>query len=193
MKKRGFTIFFAMLVASLAVGVGLAIYDLTVREIDLSFTATQSQYAIYASDTGAECALYWDSHYGGASNGSNSAFATSSSYTGAPASAGIRCSSSADGLTGQDITTQGPPTADTGVGRYYSASCTTSAWCQETNSVAATTTFMITFPPQSYCAVVQVAKVTRGGVLFSTVTSRGYNTCSGSGSARLERTLQVTY
>ena len=49
-----------MLVGGLALAVGIAIYDLTVRELDLSGTATQSQYAIYAADTGAECALYWD-------------------------------------------------------------------------------------------------------------------------------------
>ena len=57
---KGFTLFFAILIASLALSVGLAIYDLTIRELDLSATATQSQYAIYAADTGAECALDWD-------------------------------------------------------------------------------------------------------------------------------------
>ena len=55
--KRGYTVFFAALVASLALAVGLAVYDLTVREVDLSLTATQSQYAVYAADGGAECAL----------------------------------------------------------------------------------------------------------------------------------------
>lgn len=63
-----------MLVGALALGIGLAIYDLTARELDLSATATQSQYAIYAADSGAECALYWDNKYGG----SGSAFGTSS-------------------------------------------------------------------------------------------------------------------
>lgn len=85
MKPRGFTIFFATLVASLALAVGLAIYDLTIRSIQLSSIATQSQYAIYASDAGAECALYWDSKYGG----SGSLFATSSaSVTGTGTCAG---------------------------------------------------------------------------------------------------------
>jgi hypothetical protein len=58
---RGFTVFFAVLVSSLALAVGLALYDLLSRELVLSQTTTQSQYAIYAADTGAECALYWDS------------------------------------------------------------------------------------------------------------------------------------
>lgn len=75
--KQGYTVFFAALVASLALAVGLAIYDLTVREVELSRTATQSQYAIYAADTGAECALFWDNKY----QWSGSAFATTSAYT----------------------------------------------------------------------------------------------------------------
>ena len=49
-----------MLAGGLALSIGIAIYDLTIRELDLSATATQSQYAIYAADTGVECALYWD-------------------------------------------------------------------------------------------------------------------------------------
>lgn len=85
LQPRGFTIFFAILVASLALSIGLAIFDLTVRSLRLSSISTQSQYAIYASDTGAECALYWDSKY---YSGSQFLFATSSQSgtppTGAP-------------------------------------------------------------------------------------------------------------
>lgn len=84
---RGFTLFFAVLVASLALAIGLAIYDITIRELDLSATATQSEYAIYAADTGAECALYWDAKY----NTNQSAFATSSASR--PPTSGIYCNS----------------------------------------------------------------------------------------------------
>src|ERR1700687_4944182 len=104
---KGFTLFFAVLVASLALAIGLSIYDITVRELDLSSTVTQSEYAIYAADTGAECALYWDFHYtsGGANFGTNSAFATSSTDslggTGVPSS-GISCN-------GQDVAAVGTP------------------------------------------------------------------------------------
>lgn len=76
-KKTGFTIFFATLVASLALAIGLAIYDVVVRQLNLSTTVSQSQYAIFAADSGAECALYWDSKY----NGSGSAFSGSSAAT----------------------------------------------------------------------------------------------------------------
>lgn len=128
-KNRGFTIFFAVLVGSLALAVGVAIFDLTVRELDLSGTATQSQYAIYAADTGAECALYWDFKCPSGSCGGQSAFATSSA-SGASVS-GILCSS-------VDI----------------SAALNAPV----TSATAATTTFTLTFSPQPYCATVTVAK-----------------------------------
>lgn len=58
-RKRGFTILFAVLIGSILLAVGLAIFDITVRELRLSSIARESQIAIYAADSGAECALYW--------------------------------------------------------------------------------------------------------------------------------------
>ena len=96
MKPRGFTIFFAVLVASLSLAIGLAIYELLVRELDLSQTARESQYAIYAADTGAECALYWDNK-APLLNGATSVFATSSDAGNSnPPANGVLCN-------GQDI------------------------------------------------------------------------------------------
>jgi hypothetical protein len=173
--NRGFTIFFAMLVGSLALSVGFAIYDLTVREIDLSAAASQSQYAIYAADTGAECALYWDSKYAG----SGTAFGTS---TGATWGTSVICNS-------QDIAAMGtPPVPIAALPTGWSA------WTKATTATAATTTFTLTLlPAQPYCAVVDVGKATVGGILFTTIISRGYNNCGLSGAARLERTLKVSY
>lgn len=167
---RGFTIFFAMLVGSLALSVGLAIYDLTVRELDLSATATQSQYAIYAADTGAECALYWDFKCTlgpCTSNGAaKSAFATSTRSV-TPIS-GVVCS-------GQDVSA--------------------APWTINAVANAATTTFNLSFAPQPYCATVQVIKSTSPstGIMLTTVTSHGFNTCVSGAPNRLERVLQVTY
>lgn len=172
---KGFTLFFAMLVGSLALAVGLAIFDLTIRELDLSAVATQSQYAIYAADTGAECALYWDSKCTLANcstqGASASAFATSSTDTHAPAS-GVICN-------GQDITTTwntATPIAPT--------------------ATAATTTFTMFVSAQSQasvtttCATVTVAK--NGNPAQTTVISHGYNTCAGN-ALQLERVFQVSY
>jgi len=166
---KGFTIFFAMLVGGLALSIGLAIYDLTVRELDLSGTATQSQYAIYAADTGAECALYWDLKCtlsrctSGAAAGS--AFATST----------------------QSVT----PVSDVLCNGIDVASA---PWAVTPVLTAATTTFTVTFLPQPYCASVTVAK--SGIPTQTTITSKGYNAAcppAAAGTSRLERVLQVTY
>lgn len=172
---RGFTIFFAVLIGSLALAVGIAIFELTIREIDLSQTATASQYAIYAADVGAECALYWDFNCptsGGPSfceTSQGSAFATSTSGSGAPSNSSLSCNSI-------DITSSGAS---------YDNSLRTSS--------AATTTFSISFTAQGrpYCSEITVAKV--GNPPRTIVTSRGFNTCSTGAPLRLERSLQLVY
>jgi len=175
-----------MLVGSLALAVGFAIYDLTVREIDLSAAASQSQYAIYAADTGVECALYWDSK-APALNGVSSIFATSTG-TGNAATSG-----SGTDCNDQNIVSRGTPTVP-----YATSTSGWSAWAITANSSAATTTFTLAIPNngtpvQTYCAVVEVGKATISGVLYTTIISRGYNTCLSAGVTRLERTLQVSY
>ncbi len=57
--QRGFTILFAVLIGSILLAIGLAIFDITVRELRLSSIAREAQLAVYAADSGAECALYW--------------------------------------------------------------------------------------------------------------------------------------
>lgn len=155
-----------MLVGGLALAIGIAIYDLTVREVDLSSTATQSQYAIYAADTGAECALYWDLKCTlgeCTTNGAaDSAFATSTTSITPPT--GVVCN-------GIDVAA--------------------APWTKATTASAATTTFTLTFSPQPYCASVTVAKW--GTPTQTAVTASGYNTCAAGSLLRLERKLQVTY
>ncbi len=169
--------FFAALVASLALAIGLAIYDLTFRQLSLSGITAQSQYAIYAADTGAECALYWDTKYGCQADGTGckSAFATSSTAVnaGTIACAGV----SAISISGGALVA---------------------------NATAATTTFTIstinsgglgfnlgTLTP---CVTVVVAKTAVSGapgVSRTSISSRGKNTCTGAN--QLERALQVNY
>ncbi len=164
MKKNGFTIFFATLITSLALAIGLSIYDLTVRELNLSATANQSQYAIYAADTGAECALYWDTQCEASGCNAGSAFATSTESTVPVAGAGLLCN-------GQDIVA--------------------APWSVTQADYDATTTITINFSPQPYCAIVTIAKT--GTPARTTIISHGYNTCAAGGVTRVERALQVSY
>jgi hypothetical protein len=182
--RQGFTIFFAVLVSSLALAVGVAIYDLLSRELLLSQTATQSQYAIYAADTGAECALYWDSKYGGA----GSAFATST--TSNPPASGVTCTMQTNGSP-QDIAANGTPPATFGIPPNNWTS-----WSIVSTADAATTTFyvLIGSTATSPCAQVTVGKSSVGGSPSQTnIVSHGYNTCANTGVVRIERALQVTY
>jgi len=169
-----------MLVGGLALSIGIAIYDLTVRELDLSSTATQSQYAIYAADTGAECALYWDfkcptGTCPASSNGS--AFPTSSAST--LTTGTILCN-------GQNIRLVG-----TAPSPYVAPPTNWTAWAMVRTATAATTTFMVSFAPQPYCALVEVGK--RGTPTQTTIISHGFNTCTSGPTSRLERVLQVSY
>ncbi|MDP2593587.1 MAG: pilus assembly PilX N-terminal domain-containing protein [bacterium] len=59
-KNKGFTLLFAVLVGSLMLSIGIAILNISLKEMELSVAGRESQFAFYAADTGAECALFWD-------------------------------------------------------------------------------------------------------------------------------------
>lgn len=72
-KQKGFTLLLAVLISGVLLAVGLAIFNITIRELILSSSGRDSQFAFYAADSGAECALYWEQQQGG--------FATSTAAT----------------------------------------------------------------------------------------------------------------
>jgi len=57
---KGFTLLVAMILTSVLLSVGLALLDIALKQVTLSSSARQSQYAFYAADSAMECALYWD-------------------------------------------------------------------------------------------------------------------------------------
>ena len=58
--QRGFTLLLAALVSSIVLALGSAIFLIAQKQVILSSLSRDSQFAFYAADTGAECALYWD-------------------------------------------------------------------------------------------------------------------------------------
>lgn len=58
--QRGFTLLLATLISSLVLIIGTSMFSLAQKQVLLSSLGRDSQYAFYAADTGAECALYWD-------------------------------------------------------------------------------------------------------------------------------------
>lgn len=187
--------FFAALVGSLALAIGLTIYDITVRQIILASVMSQSQYAIYAADAGVECALYWDSKCALSSCDNGTAFATSSSASsiGFPPTSGIICN-------GFDVAAVGtPPAPYAGQAQLSSNGWlgrqVTSIGTLPVSGTAATTTFTFTIPTVNRCVQVTVAKYVDGAGLPKTVvTSHGYNLCVPTNvQTPLERVLQVSY
>src|SRR5579863_9728289 len=99
---KGFTVLFAALIPALLLAVGLAIFDIIFKEVSFATVARDSNYAIYAADTGAECAEYWDQQCGATCNaGFTSAFSTSTfSASNPPVASGVPLL-----CAGQDIRT----------------------------------------------------------------------------------------
>jgi hypothetical protein len=62
--ERGFTLLLAVLIAAIVLALATSIFQIARKEITLSSLGRDSQFAFYAADTGAECALYWDVRYG---------------------------------------------------------------------------------------------------------------------------------
>lgn len=56
----GFTLLLAALISSVVLALGVSIFEIALKQVSLSSMGRDSQFAFYAADTGAECALYWD-------------------------------------------------------------------------------------------------------------------------------------
>ena len=158
------------------VAVGTAIFEITYHETNFAIVARDSNLALYAADTGEDCALYWDYQYSGSANfNSGSIFATSSNSNQLPGKNVAYCVGNKDIIDGWSVNNPLNVTAP-----------------------AATTTFLVHIPKDtpSACAEVIVAKY--GTPLRTTITSRGYNTpkCpteDNSVTNRIERALQANY
>ncbi len=61
--EKGFALLFAVLTASILLSIGLSIFNISLKELQLSTASRDSQVAFYAADSARECALYWDIRY----------------------------------------------------------------------------------------------------------------------------------
>jgi Tfp pilus assembly protein PilX len=57
---RGFTLLISLILTSVVLAVGVALIDIAVKQLQLSSSAKNSQYAFYNADSALECALYYD-------------------------------------------------------------------------------------------------------------------------------------
>ncbi|OHA15475.1 MAG: hypothetical protein A3A10_02245 [Candidatus Tagabacteria bacterium RIFCSPLOWO2_01_FULL_42_9] len=59
----GFTLLFSVLIMSIALAITLGFSGFVIRELIVSGLGRESQKALFASDSGMECAIYWDVKY----------------------------------------------------------------------------------------------------------------------------------
>lgn len=59
-KIKGFAMLFAVLLASFLVTLGVSIFSISLKEIQIATSIRDSQIAYYAADSARECVLYWD-------------------------------------------------------------------------------------------------------------------------------------
>lgn len=58
--KKGFAMLFAVLLSSFLITLGISIFNLSLKEIQITTSVRDSQIAYYAADSARECAVYWD-------------------------------------------------------------------------------------------------------------------------------------
>ena len=56
----GFAILFAVLLSSFLITLGISIFSISLKEIQMTTSLRDSQIAYYIADSARECALYWD-------------------------------------------------------------------------------------------------------------------------------------
>lgn len=59
--EKGYTLLFAVLVSSLTLAIGISILNIAKKEFLISTSTRDSTAALYAADSGLECAIYGDS------------------------------------------------------------------------------------------------------------------------------------
>lgn len=162
--QKGFTLLVAIVVTSLLLIVGFVVSNVALKQIVLADAVVESQYAFYNADSGADCAVYWDLKNG---NNGVSPFSTSTAGT-------ISCRGSINIITNSQTNIATNPVSSSVVGGGGSSN--------------STSIFQVDY--EKGCAIVRVTKQNDG---YTTVDSRGYNTCDTSSRRRYERGLTLTY
>ena len=58
--NKGFVLLLAIIISTILFSIGIGMATIIYKELILAFTARESQFAFYASDTSSECILYFD-------------------------------------------------------------------------------------------------------------------------------------
>lgn len=96
-ENKGFALIVAVVLSGVAAAVTITLTTLAYKNLMLSSTAKESQYAFYAADSALECALYWD-------NGAHNVF----KYAASPTSVTIHCPIGVDSATAVTLVGSSP-------------------------------------------------------------------------------------
>lgn len=164
-KNSGFAMLYASLIGSLVLAIGLAILNVTIKQITLASAGRESQHAFYSADTGVECALYLER--GGGND------ACGDGVFGNPDRLSY-CTTDPDGqafkytCAGQNVNLIGVPVSTTdGVVSTFSVTDGQSG--------------------ENICFNVSVTKKTGENPV---IESHGYNTCDTNSTNRFERAIE---
>jgi len=58
-QESGFALLISLIVVGVVISVGLAVLDLTIKQVQLSTNAKESELAFHAANAGMECARFW--------------------------------------------------------------------------------------------------------------------------------------
>ena len=86
-KNKGFVLLFVIVLSSIVLAVTLGVLNISLKEINFSTGAKETNDAFFAADTGAECALLYD----------NDTVPAKNAFTG---TASMRCAGSSITITG---------------------------------------------------------------------------------------------
>lgn len=189
-KQKGFTLLFAVLIATLVVSIGATIISIGLRQTILSGTGRESQYAYYAASSALNCASYWDRNPTMPAGIDKDQVFVDPTANDSPqpythvldSDSGIKCSN-ADivkekyGETGQTWTQD----IDEGKTTFY----------LKIKDVSSSPIMI-----KEYCAEATVTKTTPDnttGLSTTTIETKGYNTCDITNPRRVERGLIEQY
>ena len=169
--NQGFVLLFAVLISSVILAIGTGIFNISIKEITLSRSSRDSQFAFFAADAGAECAFFWDRKYFLVPPyESLTAFPRTNADPVNPV--GVRCNN-------VDIVAQGTQLEPDPQG-----------WQVTADAVSATTNFKLFFADGS-CAKVQVSKTGSGA--STVVRSTGQSICAENDPRVVQRTIEARY
>ncbi len=186
--KRGFTLLFAILVSVMVLAVGASIINITLKQVILSGSGRESQFAFYAANTGMECALFWDLNGTILDNNGQARYV----FPPPGAEDSLRTDTEYFECSGTNII-NGDPT------NPY----TKDRWKTTDNGQVSTKVFRLEISHTvtgvdiiEYCAEVTVEKkyVDDAGSIQTTITSQGLNTCDPENDPRaVQRGLELQY